>query len=489
MSAVRGLTPITPWIWIPPQYTAVYKLTVERSDGTIDDITDIIVSAKIKDGTTEGIGSFEFEIPNPNETYTDIWTGMEIFRFYSDYSTAATTLRFRGRIEKPSKRNNNVLVTGRGEALFVHEQTIHKDYTDEDAGAIIYDLFDSYGESRYDLSEIDISTGTTLTLTFADIPFWDAIEAVCEASGYDCYVSAGLVVKFFEAGSVTNTSEGIVHTYNLLEVGDFAPDLQFVKNQVRVIGGTIDGFQVMYTANDTDSQDSYGLRRETVSDDGVVTLAAAKELAEFIMAEKKDAPIIGDVKGLLLATIQPGEKIRLSSPMEGIQPGAYRIISYEHSFGPDGAYTTVTMNKASKRISHILKERIQRENKQGSASANPDDLDYAAVELFNADVGAHTDTEITTGVLKVASGASGSWISPAFGPGDGRIFSQVKIDLVGDVLTGATIEISHDGGVNYQTVTRNQLVTLNSGITVIVKLTLATGTQIDTLLVQYSMTT
>ena len=41
MPAVRSLKTITPKVWIPPIYTANFKVTVERSDGTIDDITDI----------------------------------------------------------------------------------------------------------------------------------------------------------------------------------------------------------------------------------------------------------------------------------------------------------------------------------------------------------------------------------------------------------------------------------------------------------------
>jgi len=492
---VRSLKTIKPKVWIPPIYSANFKVTVERTDGTIDDITDILISLKIEDGVTEGIGNFEFEIPNPNETYSNVWNGMEIFRYYCDYASGTpTTLRFRGRVEKPSKRNNNVLVTGRSEALFVHGQDIHKDYTDIDVGVIIKDLFDTYGEDRYDTSEIDTSTGTTVTMTFLDLPFWDAIEAVCIASSYDCYVSCDLVVEFFASGSRESTTEGIVHDYNLIEVGDFAPDLSVIKNQIRVIGGTIDGVQVIYTANDTAAnQSTYGIRREIINDDGITTYAAAKELADFVLADRKDPPTIGDVKGLLLATIQPGEKIRLSSPLENLQPGSYNIISYVHEISEEGLFTIIKINKESKRISHVLKERIQREHKRTDSSSNVDDLDYSEIELFNADVGTHESTpktEIVDGVLKLKTGeSSGFWISPTYGPDDNRIFESIKIDIVGDNLPGATIGVSYDGGINYQTINRGSLITAGIGDTVIIKLTLSTNTQIDSLVVQYSMTT
>jgi len=491
MPAVKTLKTIIPKVWVPPIYSANYKVTVERTDGTIDDITDILLSLKIEDGVTQGIGNFEFEIPNPNETYSNVWNGMEIFRYYCDYAAGTpTTLRFRGRVEKPSKRNNNVLVTGRSESLFVHGQNVHKDYVNKDVGYIVKDLFDTYGQDRYDVSEIDVSTGTTVTMTFSDIPFWDVIESICLASSYDCYVSCNLIVKFFASGSITNTTDGIVHDYNLIEVGDFAPDLSFIKNQIRVIGGTIDGVQVIYTANDSTSQTTNGIRREVINDDGIITYDSAKELAEFILAEKMDPPIIGEVKGLLLATIQPGEKIRLSSPLENIPPATYEIITYTNEIGDEGLYTTVKINKESKRVSHIFKERIQREHRRTDSSSNVDDLDYSEIELFNADAGTHSTTEVTNGVLKTTGGASGTWISASYGPGDNRIVKNVKVDLVGENLPGVSIQISYDSGNTYISVEKGKLRSIGLGESLIIKLVFSSATtQINSMVVQYSMTT
>lgn len=475
------------YIWIPPKYTANYRVTVERDDGTIDDVTPILMFLNIKDGVTEGIGTFEFEIPNPNETYSKLWNGMEIFRYYSDYGTEAETLRFRGRVEKSSNRNNNILVTGRSESLFVMDQFVHKEYLGVDIGVIIKDLFDTYGQGRYDTSQIPTTTGVSLTLTFLDIPFWDVIEEVCLSLGYDCYVSANLIVKLFEAGSITNEGEAIVHDFNLVEVGDFAQDLQFVKNQIRVIGGTIDGVQVTHTSDDEDSQVANGIRREVINDDGITTYQAARELADFTLANRKDPPIVGEVKGILLATIQPGEKIRLSSPMENIQPNAYRILSYIHELGNEGLYTIVKINKEGRRLSHVLKDRIQRDHRKTDAAGNLDDLDFSEIELFNAATGTSDKTEIIDGVLALKSGEStGTWVSNPYGTASTKTISKLKVNIVGDNLPGATIDISYDGGVNYATVTRGELVTVGVGSNVVIKLTLTTGTQINSLVVQYS---
>ena len=47
--AVKSIKTIRPKVWVPPIYSTNYKVTVERDDGTIDDITDILINLKIED--------------------------------------------------------------------------------------------------------------------------------------------------------------------------------------------------------------------------------------------------------------------------------------------------------------------------------------------------------------------------------------------------------------------------------------------------------
>lgn len=499
--AVKNLKNITPTYWVPPKYYANFKMTVERIDGSIDDITDILLNWKIEDGVTEGIGIFEFTILNPNETYTKAWTGMEIFRYYCDYTepnpgdptiaVEPTTLRFRGRIEKPSNQDNNIHVTGRSETLFVQDREVTKEYINKDAGYIIKDLFDTYGGGRYDTSAINVSTGQLLTLTFSELAFWDAIEDICYGSGYDCYVSAALIVQFFESSSITNTTEGIVHDYNLQEVRDFAPDVSFVKNKIRVIGGTIDNVQIIYTANDFDSQDTYGIRQKTINDDGIVTFDAAKDLGDYILQEYQNPPIVGEVKGLLLATIQPGENIRVSSPTENIPPGPYRCVHYILEGGLDGEYITATLNKEPRKISHVLKARIQREHRKNESSGNPSNLDFSYIELFNAAAGTHYNTEISEGVLKLTSGsASGYWIGPKISTANLNNISQARLSIYGDNLLDVKLEFSPDNGLTYEVMTKDTMKSIGAtGKDIRLRITLnSSTTQIDSLQIQYSTT-
>lgn len=489
--AVRNLRSIRPQIWIPPTVTANFKITVERSDGTIDDITDILLMFVIEDGVTEGIGIFEFEIPNPNETYTHAWTGMEIFRFYCDYASGTPTiLRFRGRVEKPSRQGNNLKVTGRTESLFVQDQTVTQSYEVIDSAVILDDIFTIYGQDRFDLTDIPVTSGVLMTINWVEKPFWSCVEDICTASGYDCYISADLKVKFFAQGSIVNTTDAIVHEWNLEDTGDFAPDLQFVKNKIRVYGATIDGVQVFYTANDFDSQSANGVRRRTVNDDNILTVAQAKEVGDFELANEKDPPMVGEVKSVvMLATIQPGESLRVSDPLNGIDPGDYRHVKYKHEFGDSGLTTVVTLNKEPKKISHVFKDRIENENKAQDTSSNPNDLDYSYVDTFDVDTGTHDSTAISEGALSTSGAANGTWISDVNETVDGNVVNQVYINMTGVALDQVTIELSSNGGTTYDVVPLKTLTTLTTSIgnDIRIKILIASSTtQINSMVIQYN---
>jgi hypothetical protein len=156
------------------------------------------------------------------------------------------------------------------------------------------------------------------------------------------------------------------------------------------------------------------------------------------------------------------------------------------------AKTTVTVNKEARRMSHVLKDRIQRENKQTDAAGNPNDLSFAEIELFNTSSGTHNNTEVSQGVLKLSIGqTSGDWTSAAYATADNNKVDQIRIGIVGDNLPGCTIQVSADNGLNYQTVSRDELVTIGTiGKAIKIKLALAgTSTQIDSLKIQYSTQT
>lgn len=704
---VRNLRRIKPKVWIPPKYNANYKVTVTRKDGTVDDITLKIAKLNIEEGVTDSIGTFSFEIYNPNENYTGIWTGNEIFRYYSAYSssvqdatglihhyklngnstdsagsldgtdsnmtyvsgkignagdfngttskiilggangtfvgnawtiamwfncdtpatadflfacestgpadgdddiqirisssqllaivrdqayssntnqldadgggvlvagiwyhvavtwdgttlklykdgsfvkgdaipaiTMANTsrsrtighsvnggaffqgliddfrvydtalslaeigsvynsgdgtesvsdLRFRGRVEKVSYSGKKIKVNGRSEGVKLMDVKVTETYSNTECGVILKDLATKYAPFAT-VANVNTST-TTLTLTWTEKPFWTCIKELGDASGFDCYLDKDLDFHFFKIGSVINKNEGIVHNINLFEVGDFGEDLSQVKNKITVYGAERDGIQVMYTAESLDVDfgvnSDFGVREEIVNDDSVVTETQAQELAEALLDKHKNPPVVGEVKGKLLATVQPGESIRLSSPINNLPPGEYQCADYKHTLNMDRGMltTTVTVSKEPRKIYHIMKTLIEGQNKQKKTSINPYKMKFSYNFLFDNDSGTHSDTEISNGVLKLQSGkASGVWRS--VGRDVSSDVTAIYLIVVGETLDGALIEVSCNHEVNYQTLTDKQLTTMTTakGDNITIKVTLSNAdTQIDSLSLQY----
>jgi len=483
--AVRNIQSIKPRVWIPPQFSAIYKLEVVRADGSKDDLTDLAHSIEIEDGVTESVGKFSFELWNPNETYTGVWTGMEIVNYYSDYGTTATTLRFRGRIEKVSYNDNKIKVTGRSESLKLLDITVTKQYESSDTGTILKDLISIYAP---DFTSTNVSSsGVFLSPKWYQKPFWECVQELCSAAGFDCYVDSALDFHYFETGSITNQNEGIVHTYNLIEVGEFAEDISLVKNRIIIYGATQKDIQLIYTAEDTTSQSSYGIREQIINDENITDYTQAKDYTDYLLAESKYPPIVGEVKGLLLATIQPGEKIRISSPLDNLPPGTYKAISYKHSIGDSGLFTTVSVNKEPRRISHIMRDRIQHEYKKQDTSLNPYEMRQSYNFLFEVDSGTHVNTEITDGVLKLQSGqSSGNWTSELRSLSSD--VNSIYLIVNGETLTGASIQVSGDSGSNWESISNLHKITLTTskGTGLMVKVIISdTKTQITSLSLLY----
>lgn len=484
--AVRNIRIIRPKIWKPPIFTSAFKLNVTRNDGTVDDITDEIIFFEVEDMVTNGIGRFEFILSNAAEAYTNIWDAMNVFEYFKDYASEATTLRFRGLIEKVSYQDNQVKVTGRTDSLRVLGITVTRAHKSIETSVILKDLFDTYLSGKFTFVNVNVST-VSLTLNWYQKPMLKCIQELCTAAGFDWYIDSGLDNHFFSSGSVENTSEGMVHDYNLIEVGEFANDVQLVKNRFIIYGATIDGVQIIHTAEDTDSIATYGVREEIINDENVTDYTQAQEFGDFLLAQSKDPPQVGDVRGILLATVQPGEKIRLSSPLDNLSPDSYTATSYRDEITAEGLFTTVTITKEPRRISHIIKTLIEGSNQKQDTSANPNEMRFSYVFTYDTDSGTHDNTEITTGVLKLQSGSlSGQWTS------DSRTttnnITEAQLIVIGQTLTGASFEVSNDSGLSWTSIAIDEHLTsfTSIGKSLKIRVTItSTETQITSLSMMY----
>ena len=479
--AVRSLRKIPVFVWIPPIYGALYKIEITRPNGTTDDITDIIYEGEIIDGVTDTIGNFTFTLDNSNETYTDVWTGNEVIKIYIDYETTATTSRFRGRIEKVSYQDNKIKITGRSESKRLLDVTVTKEYTTTETSVILKALFDAYAT---DFTYTNVNTfSTSVSVSWYQKPFWECVQDLCHSAGFDAYIDPDLDCHFFESGTVNNVNECIIHGSNLFEVSDFAYDQSLIKNRVIVYGAEVEGQPVIYTSDDETSQNDYGIKELIIQDQNIATTTQAQEKADFELSISKDPPLVGDVKSIGLATIQPGEKIRISAPYSNLIPNYYKIISYRHEFR-GLMTTTLTIEKEPRKIYHLMKDRISQEQKLKDMP-NPNEMRYSWIFDFDTDSGSHSTTEITGGVLKVSTGSTGTWVSANNEITNNATACELRV--TGEALPGTLYYVSADNGNTWQLITpRTSLNFSPAGKYLKIKVELnSASTQIDSLSLLY----
>ena len=442
--AVRSMGRIPVYVYIPPKSFPVYRIEIYTQSGDTYDITNRVLNGEYTDGITETIGNFNFTINNVDQAYLGKWNLYDQVRIYMDYASSATTLRFIGLIEKLSKQGIWINLRGRSSALKTMGTTITKSYTNY-THDIIQDLISSYFSeitgTNIDTSE---STDTIVTVSWYQKPFWECIQELCFRAGYDAYIDSTFDFHYFVSGILNNDTEAVVHTSNLLQVSDFTPDLSVVKNRVIVYGAKVEDMQIIWTAEDSSSISSYGVKEEIISDSNIRTRSQAQARAEYELSLKKDPPIVGEVISLLLPTIAPGEKIKLSSPLSGLDPGYYAIQKFTHQFPNEGiAKTTLTIEKETSTIPKILKKRIAFET-ESTEKENPYEMRYSWLFTFDTDNGTHSGTQIIDGILKLSTGESnGSWESELLELDNP--FTVIEARVSGDNLVGVEVWASADG--------------------------------------------
>lgn len=485
--AVRNIYKPASYVWIPPYSTPKYKITVEK-DGVEEDITNLCGNIVVEDYCTESIGKFSFEIYNPSETYTNKWIGNEIFRYYKNIENT-TTLFFRGRLEKISKVGYKLKVDGRSESLKFMTLLVTKQYTSTDTSTILNDLISTYA-SGFTGTNVTTS-GVSITVNWYRKPFWTCVQELCTAAGFECYVDANLDFHYFLSASIDNEDDAIVHNFNMIELEEFTPDVSQVRNKIKVSGAIQEGIQIFYTANDTTSQSLYGIKEEAINDDNITSYTQAVEIGTFELERLKDPPLTGSIiSAYLLNSYKPGENIRISAPSEGLNPGMYIGVGYKDELNFEGGslQSTVYLNKEPRKVSHILKDRIEQENSTKSTPINPYDMASSYDFLFDVNSGTHTNTNIANSVL-YPTAIGGFWVSNLGDRQTTSNVSEVYLYLDGTELNNVTVQVSCNGGASYQTLTNKVKTTMTTaiGTNVLLKVTFATVTaSLNSLSLQYN---
>jgi hypothetical protein len=486
--SIGSRKPIPVFVWIPPRYSPIWK--IEVYDGTTaTDVTAFMISGEYTDGITETIGNFQFKIDNSTEQYSGTFNLYDEIRIYLDYATTATTLKFVGMVERVSKSGNNIILSGRGSAAKVIGKNITYSATDTARSTILSEIIsDNFTSITTNNLESDT---TTLTVNYFEKPFWDIVEEICLIGGRDAYIDKDFDFHYFESGSRSNSTEAVVHNYNLIETGDFAPDASSIINKVRVYGAETEGIPLIYTSEDSTSQTTYESKDLKITDTSITTAAQAQSRADYELAKSKDPPTVGTVLSLGLPTISPGEQIRISDPMNGLDPSYYQVHKFVHKFDNDKPFMTeLTIQKERTSIPKILRQRVKFEA-EIMKNVNPNDLDYSRIWDFSTSTGTHSNTEISIststgeGVLKTTGGSTGTWISELVSLSSN--ISAIELRIKGDVISGIQLSVSTDGGIVYTPIVYGTT-TIPAGSNIKVKLVLNSATtQVKALALLYNL--
>lgn len=446
---------INGFVWIPPQ-SAIYKLEIVRTDGTLDDVTNYILDGtEIRPGATETIGTFKINIENSNGNFTNLWVAGNIINLYADYGSSATTNRFKGKIDRISNQYNGnyiLVITGRVFYSELREITVTKAYSNVDAKDIVVDLFSTYASS-YNTASL-VSVGTNLTVAFQGKPFWDCIYDICQSIGYDCYIDPQSIVIFRQTNTVSNSTDAIVQGQNLLDVGEFGTQTDEVRNRIIVYGAEYNGFPLIWTVEDTTSQTTYGVKEEVITNSNLTTIEQVQEYASYVLSLKKDPPNIGKITSYILCTLAPSELIKISDQYAGLISD-YPVVSFTHIFGhTDVPRTEVTINREPINISKLFKGRFNTEQNTATLN-NQNDLRFSYLLTFDDDTytDIHSNTSVSEGYL-ITSTTNGTFTSIKHTATNDITAIEVKAE--GDNLPGnVTYNVSFDNGVTYQTLLLN----------------------------------
>lgn len=467
-------------IWLPKDRTISYVIEI---DGT--DVTNDVISAEFTRGIFGVESPCKVTLIDSDGTYADTYSGGEVIEFKCDYVSGIIS-RWKGTLERPVKQFRDAYTL---ELVGSHYQselldiTVTKEYTGSDTtDTILKELIDD-NLTGYTYTNVTSSTATP-TIKWNNKPFYDCVLDLCEVDGYDCYVDTDKDFHYFEQESIENTEEAIVWNDTLLQTFNFGADNLDVRNRITVYGEDETGLPVVYQANDSSSQTTYGIKEKVIKDTSIVSYNQAKDFGDAILTNEKEKANKGKFLCLLTPGINPGDMIWIAHPIQKIRD-TFRIVKYTHKIPNEQTEITISKEKS---IPTLFKERKKAELATENL-VNP----YSMTHSFNFnfddedeyDSTLSSNIELSEGNLKTDGATSGIMVSA------NRLenfnITAVHIKVVGEVIVGTTYEISTDNGSTWEKVNidKKKILT-DSGTHLRLKITLnSASTLIDSVVVMY----
>ena len=453
-------------VWVPQAYTPTWKVKI---DGT--EITADVLFLEFDKPATETVGHFSLKINNNDNSYSDLYSGGESVQIYIDWSDG-TTLQFAGTIEKVEKvfdeeLGNILKVTGMHVSGKLLDITVTRTFSDTQisgtSSSILESIISAYA-SDFTTTNVTACT-TTASVTWSNKPLWDCIRELCEIAGYDCYVDDNKDIHFFPRNSILNTQDAAVYGDNILKVEGLKTDLIDVKNRVIVYGKDSDGQEIVYQAEDAESQSAYGIRESVIEDVNITKEEEAMEVAKAKLAEYNQPGLKGTVKCTGLIHINPGEKIWIVYPPQKIYD-KYKVQNITHTIDMGFFTTTLEVSKIGANIPVQIKRR-QEETRKLREVRNPYEMSRSWNFTFDDD----SKSESLDNTLAI-SGGKLKWVGPTTTYGtfvsitktEETDVSEVHLKVIGKDIGASFFWVSANDGLTWESIEPNSKITLrNSG--------------------------
>jgi hypothetical protein len=472
------------FVFLPKAFTPRWDITI---DGT--SIKNDVLEASFSKLATIGIGDFKIKLNNTAAKNSGKWIGSETAYFYADL-TAGTTLKFKGRIDfvKEILGSDGMFIDieGRHISFSLAEIHVSKAYAAEDGAVILKNLVDTF-LTGFTYANVPASIGPPdVTVNWSNKPFWECVNDLCTLCGADCYVDDNLDFHLFLANSIINNNDAVVESYNLRELKGFGTDSYFERTKIIVYGEDDKGLPIIFTKGT-------GTREKIIKDSSIKTMAEAEDRAtkEYSDSTLANIPPQGTSVSYGLPTVEPGENIWISSPRQQIH-GLYKMVDIKHEVGSKTGYwkTTCKVEIEEKGTSQVLRD-TKRKELALTKIENPNRMEYSYNFTFDdlANIATQSYTQVSGGKLILTTGATAGVMTTATKAADNTITS-VELRYEGANLDASTFEVSADNGVNYQTVVRNTLTTVDHvGTNLKIKVTLTesgtTRPEIDSLCILF----
>lgn len=474
------------FVWVKRNQTTAYRLEIGGTDYT----TEALIGGSIELSRTlcPEVGTLKFVLDNATAEFSTALLGGETVEFYLDFSDAST-LVFSGKLEKVEQVQGDSGYVVKCEAAHHAADLLDLTVTESYDGsttvtAIIQALVDSYF-SGYTYSSVG-SFSETPVISWQNRPFWSCIADLADLVGADCYVDESKDFHFFTRGSVNNDSEAAVYDDTLLSIEGLGTDTIDVRNKVIVYGKDADGDDIIYTATDSSSQSSYGVKETIIRDESVTSYGQAVERGDAELALLKDTVKKGKVNSWILPSLAPGEMFYVISPLQEIHERK-RAVTVTHRF-PDEV-TLVEVEKV-RSIPRLFKDQFEKSMAQEDVS-NINRLSYSLNLPFDDYSGVDSNAStsniaVSGGYAYLSSDTTGTLVSEERTTSSD--VSLVELRVSGEAYGDAVFEVSSVVPEVWEEVTPKSLHSMSSqGKHLKVRVSFnSASTRLDSVVVLYS---